>query len=48
MQDDLKQELADLEQEELDERLAGADHVPVHHPAGKVAAPPSKSALLVA
>ncbi|KAH7908493.1 vacuolar-sorting protein SNF7 [Hygrophoropsis aurantiaca] len=33
-EDDLKQELADLEQEQLDERLAGADHVPVHIPPG--------------
>ncbi|GJE85002.1 Snf7-domain-containing protein [Phanerochaete sordida] len=39
-EDELKQELAELEQEELDTRLAGADHVPVHHPAGKVAAKP--------
>lgn len=31
---DLKNELAELEQEELNERLAGAEHVPVHHPAG--------------
>lgn len=34
--DELKAELAELEQEELDSRLAGAEHVPVHHPAGKV------------
>ena len=34
MQEELKRELADLEQDELNERLAGADHVPVHHPAG--------------
>ena len=32
-QDELKQELAELEQEELDEKLM-ADHAPVHHPAG--------------
>ncbi|KAI0089157.1 vacuolar-sorting protein SNF7 [Irpex rosettiformis] len=32
--DELKRELADLEQDELNERLAGADHVPIHHPAG--------------
>ncbi|KAI0723111.1 Snf7-domain-containing protein [Earliella scabrosa] len=31
--DELKQELAELEQEELDEKLM-ADHAPVHHPAG--------------
>ncbi|KAG2056483.1 Snf7-domain-containing protein [Suillus hirtellus] len=33
-EDELKAELADLEQETLDERLAGADHVPLHIPAG--------------
>ena len=33
LQDELKQELADLEQEELDSRLM-ADSVPVHHPGG--------------
>ncbi|KAH7930100.1 vacuolar-sorting protein SNF7 [Leucogyrophana mollusca] len=33
-EDDLKAELAELEQEQLDERLAGADHVPLHIPAG--------------
>lgn len=33
MQDSLQQELADLEQDELNDRLMG-DHVPVHHPAG--------------
>ncbi|KAI0772061.1 Snf7-domain-containing protein [Trametes elegans] len=32
-EDELKQELADLEQDELNDRLM-ADHVPVHHPAG--------------
>lgn len=32
--EDLKNELADLEQDELNERLAGADHVPIHHPGG--------------
>jgi len=30
----LKDELAELEQEVLDEKLAGASHVPVHAPAG--------------
>ncbi|KIP07697.1 hypothetical protein PHLGIDRAFT_70544 [Phlebiopsis gigantea 11061_1 CR5-6] len=43
-EDELKQELADLEQEELDTRLAGADHVPVHHPAGKIATKPIQTA----
>ncbi|CAG7849392.1 Vacuolar-sorting protein SNF7 AltName: Full=Vacuolar protein-sorting-associated protein 32 [Serendipita indica DSM 11827] len=33
-EDDLKEELKDLEQEVLDEKLAGAAHVPVHTPAG--------------
>lgn len=33
-QDELKAELAELEQEDLNERLMGADHVPVHQPAG--------------
>ncbi|OAX33933.1 Snf7-domain-containing protein [Rhizopogon vinicolor AM-OR11-026] len=32
--EELKAELADLEQETLDERLAGAEHVPLHIPAG--------------
>jgi charged multivesicular body protein 4 len=31
--DDLKNELEELEQEELNARLVGADHVPVHTPA---------------
>ena len=34
VQEDLKSELAQLEQEDLNERLASADHVPVHTPAG--------------
>jgi charged multivesicular body protein 4 len=34
LQDALKDELAELEQEVLDEKLAGASHVPVHTPAG--------------
>ncbi|KAA1466763.1 vacuolar-sorting protein SNF7 [Dentipellis sp. KUC8613] len=33
-EDELKNELRDLEEEDLNERLAGADHVPVHTPAG--------------
>lgn len=33
-QDELKAELDDLEQDELNERLMGADHVPIHAPAG--------------
>jgi charged multivesicular body protein 4 len=39
LQDELQKELADLEQDELNERLAGADHVPVHTPAGAVREP---------
>jgi hypothetical protein len=34
VQDALKEEMAALEQEVLDEKLAGASHVPVHTPAG--------------
>ncbi|KII94817.1 hypothetical protein PLICRDRAFT_96589 [Plicaturopsis crispa FD-325 SS-3] len=43
---ELERELADLEQEELNERLMGADHVPVHHPAGanRVEEPRSRTA----
>ncbi|KAI0796840.1 Snf7-domain-containing protein [Abortiporus biennis] len=33
-EDELKNELAELEQDELNERLMGAEHVPVHLPAG--------------
>lgn len=33
-EDELKAELAELEQETLDERLAGAERVPLHIPAG--------------
>jgi charged multivesicular body protein 4 len=36
-QDELAAELEALEQEELDDRLKGADHVPVHTPASPVA-----------
>ncbi|EIW82363.1 vacuolar-sorting protein SNF7 [Coniophora puteana RWD-64-598 SS2] len=35
-EDELNRELGDLEQEVLDERLAGADHVPLHIPPGAV------------
>lgn len=34
MKDELKQELADLESEELNDRLMGADRAPIHSPAG--------------
>lgn len=33
-EDELKAELAEIEQDELNERLMGADHVPLHQPAG--------------
>jgi charged multivesicular body protein 4A/B len=35
-QDELKAELEALEQEELDDRLRGADRVPVHTPASPI------------
>jgi len=34
LQEELKAELGELEQDDLNERLLGADHVPVHTPAG--------------
>jgi hypothetical protein len=34
MKEDLKAELEELEQDELNERLSGAERVPVHLPAG--------------
>lgn len=45
-EDDLQAELDALEQEELDSRLAGADHVPVHTPASPVAASKGKVAAV--
>jgi len=33
-EDELKEQLAELEQDGLNERLAGADHAPIHIPAG--------------
>jgi charged multivesicular body protein 4 len=36
LQDELKAELEALEQEELDDRLAGAERVPMHTPASPV------------
>ncbi|OCH92205.1 Snf7-domain-containing protein [Obba rivulosa] len=35
-EDELKAELDEMERDELNERLMGADHVPVHQPAGRV------------
>lgn len=43
-EEDLQAELDALEQEELDSRLAGADHVPVHTPASPLAANKGKVA----
>lgn len=37
-EDELEAELEALEQEELDDRLKGADHVPLHTPASPVGA----------
>jgi charged multivesicular body protein 4 len=46
-EDDLEAELEALEQEELDDRLKGADHVPLHTPASPVrmSAPAHKQAV---
>ncbi|PWN97459.1 Snf7-domain-containing protein [Tilletiopsis washingtonensis] len=41
-EDELKNELEELEQEELNQRLIGADHVPVHTPAHMSSAGPSR------
>jgi len=45
VQDELNAELAGLEQEVLDERLSGADRVPVASPVSRVAA--SRSSFFV-
>jgi len=44
-EEELKDELAELEREELDERLMGAEHVPIHNPSGpaKVTAEPTRN-----
>ncbi|CAO1625390.1 unnamed protein product [Jaminaea pallidilutea] len=42
-EDELKDELEELEQQELNERLVGAESVPSHVPAGAVAAGPSRA-----
>lgn len=34
MKEDLKKELEELEQDELNERLSGAERAPIHMPAG--------------
>ncbi|KAI0729327.1 Snf7-domain-containing protein [Fomitopsis betulina] len=47
-EEELKAELAGLEDEELDKRLMGADHVPVHHPGGSIAVEERPSAAAVA
>lgn len=41
-QDELKNELEELEQEQLNERLVGAERAPVHAPAPAVTAGPSR------
>ncbi len=43
VQEELNAELADLEQEVLDERLSGADRVPIVSPVSRVKVEPSKS-----
>jgi charged multivesicular body protein 4 len=43
-QEELLQELHGLEEEVLNERLAGADHVPVHIPPNAIRAPECMSA----
>jgi len=43
-EDELKDELAELEQETLNERLADVEHVPVHTPVGAVKQPATKTA----
>lgn len=43
-QDELKNELEELEQDELNQRLVGADHVPVHSPAPMLSSGPSRVA----
>jgi len=44
-EDELKAELAELEQEELDERLMGAERVPIHTPGPAVAESSRKAAV---
>ncbi|KAG6337351.1 hypothetical protein ID866_1724 [Astraeus odoratus] len=46
-EDDLKRELEELEQEHLDERLAGAERVPVHIPPGARREEPSRTRVAV-
>ncbi|KDQ64275.1 hypothetical protein JAAARDRAFT_27897 [Jaapia argillacea MUCL 33604] len=38
-EEELKNELAELEEEELNKRLMDADHVPLHAPAGRMKSP---------
>lgn len=42
---ELKDELEELEQEQLNERLRGADHVPIHQPPTKVTEDPQRTAV---
>ncbi|CCM04062.1 uncharacterized protein FIBRA_06221 [Fibroporia radiculosa] len=46
-EDSLRAELADLEQDELNERLMGADHVPVHQPPGATRIADSRQPIAV-
>lgn len=46
-QDDLKEELEALEQEQLDDRLAGADRVPSHLPASPVGQTTGRKSFIV-
>jgi charged multivesicular body protein 4 len=44
-EEELKAELEELEQDSLNERLMGADHVPIHHPAGPSRVEESRTAV---
>ena len=46
-EDELKNELEELEQDELNERLVGADSVPLHTPAVASSAGPERSQAAV-
>lgn len=47
IQDELKDELAELEREELDERLMGAERAPLHSPSGVTKVAERTSQLLI-
>jgi hypothetical protein len=46
VQDELKDELAEIEDEQLQERLAGAERAPVHTPVSNRVAAPRREFLL--